>query len=217
MKITKFVFATALILIVLVPLCVSAQNNKFYLTAKPGIYSPQTSDLEGFDTGFNGEISFGRQFNKNFAAEMGLGYFATKAKDSEAGWVNGYSYSACADYEIGVVPITLTLKGIYPIDKWEIYALGGVGLYFVSGDLKFDMRFNGYSFSDSISNSDTISGGHLGLGVHYNLTPKFFVGAETKYLWTSDAKLKGDILTVPMEAKFNLNGFLVTAVIGLRF
>lgn len=217
MKITKFVFAMALILTILVPVYVSAQNNQFYIAAKPGIYSPQTDDLKGFDTGFNGEIAFGRQYNKNFAAEMGLGYFGTKGQDREAGMYNGFIYSAQGDYELNVVPITLTLKGIYPIDKWEIYALGGVGLYFVSGDLKFDMRFNGYSFSDSVSDSDTIFGGHLGLGVHYNITPSFFVGAETKYLWTSDAKLKGDILTVPMEAKFNLNGFLVTAVIGLRF
>jgi hypothetical protein len=53
--------------------------------------------------------------------------------------------------------------------------------------------------------------------VHYNITPRFFVGAETKYLWTNDAKLKGDILTVPVEVKFNLNGIIATAVLGLRF
>jgi len=206
-----------LILTILLPLYVSAQNNKFYIAAKPGIYSPQTNDLEDFDTGFTGEIALGLKFNKYASVELGSGYFQTKGEQSEAGFVNGYSYSAQADEKIGVVPVTLTLKGIYPINKWEIYALGGIGLYFVSGDLDLDMRINGYPFSASFSDRDTIFGGHLGLGFHYNITPRFFIGAETKYLWTGEAKLKDTFYGVPVEAKFNINGIAAMAVIGVRF
>ena len=217
MKTKGFVFSMVFVLIVLVPLCVSAQNNKFYLTAKPGIYSPQTNYLEGFDAGFNGEIGFGYQPNKNFAAEMGLGYFATKGKESYAGRVDSMSYSATGKIAINVVPVTLTLKAIYPIDKWELFALGGIGAYFVSTELKLNIAADGISISDTMDDSTTIFGGHLGLGFHYNITPRFFLGVEGKYLWTSEAKTQGELFTVPFEAKGDLNGIIATAVLGLRF
>jgi opacity protein-like surface antigen len=217
MKTTRFVLLISLMLVFLFPSYVSAQENIFYLTVKPGLYSPQTNDLEDFDTGFNGEISFGRQYNKNFAAEMGLGYFTTKGEQRSSGRVNGITYSATADEQITVVPVTLTLKGIYPINKWELFALGGIGAYIVSGDLKLNIAANGLSISDTVEDTKTIFGAHLGLGVHYNITPTFFVGVEGKYLLTSEAKLKGELSTIPVEAKFNLNGILATAVIGLRF
>lgn len=66
MKTTRFVLLISLMLVFLFPSYVSAQENIFYLTAKPGIYSPHTNYLEGFDAGFNGEIGFGYQPNKNF-------------------------------------------------------------------------------------------------------------------------------------------------------
>lgn len=217
MKTNRFVFPMVLILIILVPFNVLAQNEKFYLTAKPGIYSPQTNDLKDFDTGFNGEIALGRQFNKNFAAEMGLGYFNTKGKESFAGTIDTITYRVIADSKINIIPVTLTLKGIYPINKWDLFALGGIGAYFVSGDLKLNIAANGMSFSDTAEDKDTIFGAHFGLGLHYNITPKFFLGLESKYLWAGDAKLKDTLYGVPVEAKFNLNGILATAVIGVRF
>lgn len=239
MKTNRFVFPMVLILTILVltffiPIHVSAQeakypwekqkddkkndtNTAFYIAVKPGIYSPQTNDLKDFDTGFNGEIMFGYRPHPNFAAEIGAGYFTSKGKESFAGQVYGISYSATADEQIDVVPVTLTLKGIYPIDKWELFALGGIGAYFVSGELKYKITANGMSISDKGKDSTAIFGGHLGLGFHYNITPRFFVGAEGKYLLTSKATLKGESFGVPLEAKFNLNGIVATAVLGVRF
>jgi hypothetical protein len=34
-------------------------RGRFYMDFNPGVYSPQSSDLDSFDTGFNGEIAFG--------------------------------------------------------------------------------------------------------------------------------------------------------------
>ena len=44
-----------------------------YFVFKGGIYSPQTNDLDGFDTGFNGELAIGHYFDKNWAVELGAG------------------------------------------------------------------------------------------------------------------------------------------------
>ncbi len=49
-----------------------------YATLKLGGYFPQHSDLDGFDSGFNGEISLGHLVAPGFAVEGGLGYFVTK-------------------------------------------------------------------------------------------------------------------------------------------
>ena len=231
-KFLKFIFIVVLVLTFFIPIHLSAKEAKYpweeqkndnkaetayYFAVKPGIYSQQTSDLKGFDTGFNGEIVFGSRPNPNFAGEMGVGYFTTKGKESEAGRVGAITYSATAKEEISVVPVTFTLKGIYPIDKWELFALGGIGAYFVFGDLKLTGAVNGLSFAGTADDSATIFGGHLGLGFHYNITPKIFVGVEGKYLLTSKAKLEDELFGVPVEVKFNLNGILATAVFGVRF
>jgi len=217
MKTNRFVFPMVLVLTILVPLCASAQNEKGYLTAKPGLYSPQASDRKDFDTGFNGEIALGYQPNPNFAAEMGLGYFNTKVGWSEAGRVHGIRYRATAEGRIEVVPVTLTLKGIYPIDKWELFVLGGIGGYFVFGDLKAKIKTKDLSISGTSNETDTIFGGHLGLGVHYNITPTLFVGVEGKYLWTRYTELEREVFNVRVEREFNLEGIQATAVLGVRF
>ena len=53
-----------------------------YSVLKGGIYSPQTKDLDSFDTGFNGDIALGYYLNKNFAFELESGYFHSKANKS---------------------------------------------------------------------------------------------------------------------------------------
>jgi hypothetical protein len=45
--------------------------------------SPQEEEMK------DGEIAFGRQFNKNFAAGMGLGYFNTEGEQRFSGRANG--------------------------------------------------------------------------------------------------------------------------------
>ena len=171
-----------------------AQEKKpFYFLGKAGIYSPQTNDLDGFDTGFNGEIALGWRAHPNFATEFGAGYFNTEASDF-GGRIN-----------LDVVPITLTLKGILPYEKWDFFALGGVGAYFVSGDIDF----SGFDSHDR----DTVFGGFLGLGIHYNITKAMFIGVEGKYLWTDRAELKEDFF----RTKFKLDGIITNAVFGFKF
>jgi len=138
-----------------------------------------------------------------------VGYFNTQHKERFSAEVNGNTFSGRATSDINVVHITLTLKGILPYKKWEFFGLGGIGAYIVSGDVE--------TGAGDFDQTTTIFGGTLGLGFHYNITPGVFVGAEGKYLWTSNAKLHDEISGVPVEAKFKLDGIIATAVIGYRF
>ena len=56
---------------------------------------------------------------------------------------------------------------------------------------------------------DTILGGYLGAGIHYNITPRIFVGVEGKYLWTDKVKLE--------YGEFRMDGIIGNAAIGIRF
>ena len=175
-----------LLLTFLIPVNVFAEP-PFYIALKPGVYSPQSSDLEGADTGFNGEIAFGYCFNRNIAAEFGTGYFTM------------------GTFDINVFPLTLTLKALLSYKRWEFFGLAGGGVYIVSA----------YDYGES--DTDAVLGGYLGGGLHYNITRRIFVGAEGKYLWTDKAKLRDEAYGIPLEAKFKMDGIIATAVMGIRF
>jgi opacity protein-like surface antigen len=209
----KCLVMVVLVLTLLVPLETSAQT-PFYITFKPGVYSPKSSGLDGYDTGFNGEIAFGWRFNRNLAAEFGLGYFNTRGEEKTV----GATYVVREDFDIEVVPITLTLKAILPYKRWELFGLAGGGVYIVSGPYDYD--YNDYDYHhdyDDDYDYDAVMGGYLGGGLHYNVTPNIFLGVEGKYLWTDKAKLKDDVYGIPLEARFKLDGFIATAVFGIRF
>jgi len=182
----KSLLGLVLVLTFLIPINVFAET-PFYITLKPGVYSPQSSDLEGIGTGFNGEIAFGYRFNPNIAAEFGIGYFTTEY------------------FDINVFPLTLTLKAIIPYKRWELFGLAGGGVYIVSA----------YDYGDS--DTDAVLGGYLGGGLHYNITPNIFLGAEGKYLWTDKAKLSQSIYGTSFDVRFRLDGIIVNGVIGLKF
>ena len=188
------------------------QYHPLYLTFKPGIYSPQSRDLEGSDTGFNGEIAFGFRFNPNIAAEFGIGYFNTEKEVTAV----GATYAVQEKFNINVIPVTLTLKAILPYKRWELFGLAGGGVYIVSAqsDYHNDYYDNHYDYE---YDSDAVMGGYLGGGLHYNIAPGIFVGVEGKYLWTDKAKLNDEAYGVPLEAKFKMDGIIATAVFGIRF
>jgi len=177
-----------------------------YVAGKMGIYSPQSHDLESYDTGFTGEIALGHYFSRNLAGEVGLGYFGTGG--TFYGY-NGYDGYFTDDVSIDVVPMTASLKLVLPLDKRvEIYGIGGIGLYFVNATIDTSSSYRGHY---STSDDDTVLGAHLGGGVTFNLDRRIFLGAETKYLWANasfNGNLQGDV---------DLNGFIVTANVGFRF
>ena len=200
----KSIFMVVLVLPFLIPINIFAET-PFYIAIKPGVYSPQSSDLPGFDTGFNGEFSFGFRFHPNFAAEFGIGYFNTEGEKTVA----GATYVGRKNFDLDVWSLTFTLKGILPYKKWEFFGLAGGGIYSVSKPYyQEDYHHHDYYYDYDY---DSILGGFLGAGIHYNIAPKIFLGVEGKYLWTEQAKF-GDL-----EEKFKMDGIIATAVIGFRF
>ena len=205
----KSILMGILALTFLIPINVFAEP-PFYITFKPGIYSPQSSDLDS--SGFNGEIAFGFRFNPNIAAEFGIGYFNTEKEVTAV----GATYAVQEKFDINVIPVTLTLKVILPYKRWELFGLAGGGVYIVSAqsDYHNDYYDNHYDYE---YDSDAVMGGYLGGGLHYNIAPGIFVGVEGKYLWTDKAKLNDEAYGVPLEAKFKMDGIIATAVMGIRF
>jgi outer membrane protein W len=187
-------------------------DKAFSIAVKPGIYVPR-SDLKHYDTGVNGEVAISYKFLPNLAVEGGIGYFYTEDNFRQYGTVNGVPASFRDEFQIHVMPLTVSIKGIVPVDKWEFYGLGGVGAYMIYGELKEKVTVGNVRYRTSGDDTDIILGTHLGVGVNYNITPRFFVGGEGKYVWTGKARLDDDSLIT----KFKLNGILATAAIGFRF
>jgi hypothetical protein len=209
----KSAFVAVVVLTFLIPMNVCAEN-PFYIAFKPGAYSPKSSDLDGYDTGFSGDIVFGFRLNRNIAAEFGLGYFNTQGRQT----FEGATYVVQEDFDIDVTPVTFTLKAILPYKNWEFFGLGGVGMYFVSGPYdvnNYDYYYHNYYDYDY--DYDAVFGGYLGGGLHYNITPNIFLGAEGKYLWTDKAKLSQSIYGTSFDVRFRLDGIIVNGVIGLKF
>ena len=144
----------------------------------------------------------------NLAVELGVGMFSTKAGDFTT--YEGGGIVEKASIKVDVIPITLNLKGIYPIDKLDLYALGGVGLYHAKA--KVDGTSTAWQYRNPRPKS--AFGFQLGVGADYNFLPNVFAGLEFKYLW---AKPKFTVSKTAAEFKAKIDGMQITANIGYRF
>ena len=173
-----------------------------YLALKGGVYSPSDSyDLDNFNggnrshldskTGFAGEIAIGQYITPIVAVELGAGYFESKGSpEAEPG-----------ETKLKVIPVIATGKVFLPLGPIEPYGLFGIGAYFT------DLEVNGNTDNFSGS-SDVTYGLHAGVGVNLNLSDTVYLGAEGKYIW-AEPSFSGQHI--------KLDGFITTAVLGLRF
>lgn len=180
-----------------------------YATAKLGVYTPTNSDLEDFDNGFNGELSFGHYFNPQFAGEIGVGYFSV---DGDFMGLFGPVIVTEQD-KIKVYPITITGKGIIPYEQGELYGGGGIGVYFA--EIESDIGNLGLGRQSQTSN-DTTFGIHFLVGGNYNVTPNIYIGGELKYI-IAKATFQATFFNSPMTMDANMNGFITTVNLGYRF
>jgi opacity protein-like surface antigen len=161
-----------------------------YFVAKLGGFFPMASDVDNFDSGFNGEVSIGRYLAPGFAVEGGIGYFETKGR------ING----TAVDRDVEVIPLTFSVRGTIPYGPWEAYGMAGIGVYFVDDKLSSPVG--------SASDSAADIGLHLGLGGKYTLPNNVFFGLEGKYVWLSTSTFGNDT---------RLDGAVLTANVGYRF
>lgn len=183
--VTKHVSPFIFSLLILLPISAHGQFPEKYISIKPGVYY-FTGDLEDdHPMGFFGGVFYGFRLFPNLVLESGTGYF----HDGDDG------------NDIRGVPVTLTLKGIYPFKNLVPYAGGGIGIYFT----EYFGNLNGRYEEDK----DNVFGGHLIIGAEYNITPMIFLGVEGMYIFTEDAEYNG--------VKVNLDGFATLMTMGFRF
>lgn len=195
----KYLVLSVVLSLVFVAAPVSADLNN-YVVGKLGFYTPNSSDLDGFDTGFNGEVAIGHYFNPNVALEFGVGYFQTSGDVIVTNFETFFG-----NEDIDVTPLTLSLRLIQPLSRTtEIYAIGGIGAYFVHDSIDASNAFGHIHLSDD----STAFGAHLGGGINFNLNKNIFIGGEFKYVWVSPELFGVDV---------SLNGFRVNGNIGFRF
>ena len=184
-----------------------AQSQQFYMALKPGAFIPQR-DLDDWDTGFSGELAFAKRYTNNLAVELNVGWYKLDRSDWTSFQVDGVTFSGVTA-DLDVFPFALTVKGILPFDRFELYGLAGIGAYFARAEVDGSATVNNLFYRASDSDSDYAAGFTIGLGFNVNVSPSWFIGAEGKYLFTSDVTLFG--------VDTNLNGIIALGVIGYRF
>ncbi len=172
----------------------AAQQN--YIAAKLGGYSPQSNDLSGYNTDFNGELVFGHYFNRNFATEFGVGHLQT------SGIV--FTGIGLATEDIDATYLEATAKAVFPVPYYysrgsyepsvDFYFGGGLGVYFANDNVD----------AIGFSRSETVPGGHILGGADFNFDRNFFLGLEAKYIFVR-------------AFDTDLDGFIFTGNIGYRF
>ncbi len=202
--------ASLLCLGLMLPFSVFGQNSPNYYSVKGGMYEP-TGDIEDLGTGQNFEITFGHYFNPNFAFETTIGKFET---DETFSGFDPFLGNWTEKDELSVIPITFSVKGVFPLETSEIYLGAGLGYYVADFDAKLDSSTIG---NVSVSLKNTVFGFNLLVGSNVNISDKWFIGLEGKYIITADAKDTAVVFGVPITFEGNLNGYTLTGVIGFRF
>ena len=84
----RIALLSVLLVVIAVPSFAAPPN---YVALKLGGYFPQHSDMDDFDSGFNGEIAVGHYFNPNVALEFSVGYLESSGSDAGvSGDINSY-------------------------------------------------------------------------------------------------------------------------------
>jgi opacity protein-like surface antigen len=141
-----------------------------YLQLRLGIFSPQSSDLDGFDSGIALDASFGYRFHPNFAGEVGIGYWRSSASASASGMT--------ASATVSDLPVTASLKAIAPVGSMDLYGLVGFGLHSV----KLEASVTGVA---SGSTTGSAFGFHLGAGLAIPVSASASLGLDLRYLIAS--------------------------------
>lgn len=180
-----------------------------YFVFKAGVYSPESDELRHLDSGFNGEIAFGHYFHPNFALELGAGYFEAESTHRR----HRYYWDSREEDSIWVVPITLSLKPALQFPPFELYALGGGGLYIINVEAT---RNPGQTGSFSFSDNSSVFGAHLGGGLNWNITPRVAIGVEGKYIW-AEKKFEKRVNNTNFQVNADIQGFQTTLNLSFRF
>jgi len=183
-----------------------------YVRLSSGFYQP-TEDLDdaGYDSGVDLSLFFGKYFGRYLVLEGGLGFFYTERDIVGRTPAAGFYVE---EDTVGILSVTATAKGVYPIGRLELFGGAGIGGYFVSFDADVKSANLGNVDTDD---DDAVFGFHATGGFNFNITERFLLGGEVKYLWTDDVEINKQISDIPIRLQGNLNGISVNITFGFRF
>ena len=194
----------------ILPFQASAQGYANDLALKAGIYATNGS-LDDFDIGFNGEFAYGRYVASNLKMELGLGYFECDGSfnRNKPGLGN-----ISEDNDLSVIPFTVTAKIVFPSETWEAFGGVGFGVYMAN----YDSKVSGSALGNfTLDDDDTAVGVHFVAGALYNISKRWYLGFEGKYIFTTSLKFEGTVSGTPVVAEGDLDGLMATIFVGYRF
>lgn len=128
-----------------------------YTRISAGVFAP-AGDIDQLDDGFYGQIAFGTDLTRFFAADISVGYLRAEGASNRELWA---------------IPVFLNGRFNVPLLVFELY--GGIGV----GGMYSDLQLGSAQAQDFLLAGTAFAGLEVGLG---NLS----IGAEYRYLTTED-------------------------------
>jgi Outer membrane protein beta-barrel domain len=166
-----------------------SDSKGFYLGGNLGLFIPTYNDV---DTGFGGGGNIGYQFNKNWAAEVDLGYVGADFSNFEKLSMQYFYVLPTARY---IIPL-----GSDDDSKWAAHV--GIGLGFTSQSFGGD---NGKNLE-----GDSYFTSQVKAGVSYKFNPKLEAFGQIRYIYMFDSAI--DINTLEKTG-----GGFVSPELGLQY
>jgi outer membrane protein with beta-barrel domain len=170
-----------------------------YVVGKIGAAIPNHHDLDGFDNGLALEATAGWKLLPILAMEGSIGHYGV----GTGTYFDPY-WGAYGKDDLSATYVQGSVKVIAPLPKIDLYALAGLGVYFVSVEGHGTDAAGYWSYSDD----DTTLGVHLGVGATLHLNSLVTLGAEAKFV-AANAHLGG--------VDTRIDSALVSATLGLAF
>lgn len=158
-----------------------------YFVIKGGYFSPNSKDkgLSGFEKDFNLEAAVDFVLNDNFSLEAGIGRYTTSRSDSKVVYCTS---SACitpvnVDYDISVIPITLTAKAMKKLGKGKTkgYLGAGVGYYMTTVKVHAVGANSGTTYDSYSQDKEAIGMQAVG-GLDFPINEDTSIGIELKWI-----------------------------------
>ncbi len=145
----------------------------FFPNGKGPSNDGKANGFKDFNVGYSIDTAIGFKPESYVACELGTGFYSA---DAERTNVSDYF-----KYSVFVVPLTLTVKGLWKLGKAELFAGGGVGYYFAFLDINRENN-NG---STTVIISENVHGGAFGYHavVGADMALKKNVALTTEFKW----------------------------------
>ncbi len=164
-----------------------------------------------YDTGAAFAATYGRYLTSNLIVE-GTFEFAGAERDTSGITASAGHYEQ--DNTLSSGAGLITLKAEHDAGLVRLFAGGGVGVYAVT--LESDLETSRLGDFDR-DDSDTVFGAHAVAGVVFDVSDRFFIGAEGLYRWTDEVDIAETVAEIPVAYKGDLSGYQLSMSAGFRF